>query len=162
MSRDKREIFDELIREVRASQHATARFDQAVADAIGLNMTDMSCLDVLGRLGPMTAGQLAEHTGLSSGAMTTALDRLERSGYARRVRDEQDRRRVVVELTDKAVAVESYYGEHAALSEVLYREYTREQLQLLLGFIRRGRELNERRAAEVEQENLRRRSPAGT
>ena len=52
MSRDKRQVFDELIDEVRRSQTATDRFDQAVADALGLNRTDMRCLDVLEREGP--------------------------------------------------------------------------------------------------------------
>src|SRR3979490_3402685 len=99
MSSRKRKVFEELIYEVRRSQAATDRFDQAVADAIGLNRTDMRCLDVLSREGPVTAGRLAEATGLTSGAMTTALDRLERAGYARRTRDATDRRRVLVEAT---------------------------------------------------------------
>ena len=102
MSSDKRAIFSELISEVRRSQAATQRFDRAVAEAVGLNLTDMGCIDVLSQHGPMTAGQLALQTGLSSGAMTTAIDRLESAGYARRVRDQRDRRRVLVELTEAA------------------------------------------------------------
>ena len=90
--RQKREIFDELIEEVRRSQNATDRFDSAVAEALGLNRTDMRCLDVIQREGAVTAGHLAEATGLTTGAMTVALDRLERAGYARRVRDSRDRR----------------------------------------------------------------------
>jgi DNA-binding MarR family transcriptional regulator len=154
MSRQKRKIFDELINEVRRSQNATDRFDQAVADALGLNRTDMRCLDVLQREGPVTAGRLAEATGLTTGAMTVALDRLERSGYARRVRDGADRRRVVVELTPDVFREPSrFYAEHAAMSERLYQRYTLEQLELLLEFVRQGRELNERQAAVLEQEN---------
>jgi len=152
MSRHKREIFSELIAEVRRSQTATARFDRAVADAIGLNQTDMACLDFLGQHSPVTAGRLAELTGLSSGAMTTALDRLERAGFARRVRDEQDRRRVLVEVTEKVSEINAFYSEHAALANRLYDEYTTEQLQLLLAFVRRSSEFNERRAAELERE----------
>ena len=98
MSRHKRQVFEQLIDEVQRSQLATDRFDQAVADAAGLNRTDMRCLDVLGREGPVTAGRLAEATGLTSGAMTTALDRLERAGLALRTRDAVDRRRVLVHL----------------------------------------------------------------
>jgi DNA-binding MarR family transcriptional regulator len=101
VSRHKRHVFEELIDEIRRSQNATDRFDQAVADALGMNRTDMRCIDVLQREGPVTAGRLAEATGLTTGAMTTALDRLERAGYARRTRDAADRRRVVVELTPK-------------------------------------------------------------
>src|ERR671933_1184232 len=99
MSSRKRELFDELITEVRLSQNATDRFDQAVADALGINRTDMRCTDVLEREGPVTAGRLAEATGLTTGAITTVIDRLERGGFARRLRDPDDRRRVLVDLT---------------------------------------------------------------
>lgn len=154
MSNHKRQVFDELIDEVRRSQNATDRFDQAVADALGLNRTDMRCLDVLEREGPVTAGRLAEATGLTTGAMTTALDRLERAGYARRVPDTADRRRVLVQATPQSLQdAGRFYGEHAALSELLYQRYTEAQLELLLGFVREGREFNERHAAQIEQEN---------
>lgn len=159
MSSDKRVIFSELISEIRRSQGATQRFDRAVADAIGLNLTDMGCIDVLSQQGPMTAGQLALHTGLSSGAMTTAIDRLESAGYARRTRDEQDRRRVLVELTEAASALDRFYAEHVLASERLYRDYTAEQMQLLLVFVRDSREFNETRAAQVERETRERSGP---
>jgi DNA-binding MarR family transcriptional regulator len=151
VSSQKRELFEELLDEVRRSQLATDRFDQAVADAIGLNRTDMRCLDVIEREGPVTAGRLAETTGLTTGAITTVLDRLERAGHARRVRDGSDRRRVLVELTPDAVrCAGQYYAPHAELSERLYKRYTLEQIQLLLEFVREGREFNEREAAKLE------------
>jgi DNA-binding MarR family transcriptional regulator len=156
VSRQKREIYEELIDEVRRSQNATARFDQAVADAVNLNRTDMRCVDALHREGPLTAGQLAEQTGLSAGAMTTALDRLERSGYARRVRDSADRRRVLVELMPRAGELAAFYSGHAAYAERLYQRHSIEQLELLLRFVRESREFNERQAARLEQENGRR------
>jgi DNA-binding MarR family transcriptional regulator len=161
--RQKREIFDELIQEVRRSQNATDRFDSAVAEALGLNRTDMRCLDVLQREGPVTAGHLAEATGLTTGAMTVALDRLERAGYARRVRDSGDRRRVLVELTpDLLEAAAGFYGEHIAMSERLYQRYTLDQLELLLEFVGDGRRFNDRRAAELEQRNRARPAKRGT
>jgi DNA-binding MarR family transcriptional regulator len=151
MSSSKRKVFEELIYEVRRSQAATDRFDQAVADAIGLNRTDMRCLDVIQREGPVPAGRLAEETGLTTGAITTVLDRLERAGFARRVRDPSDRRRVLVELTPEAMhGAGDLYGEHVALAERNYRRYSEQQLGLLLEFIREGRELNEREAAKLE------------
>lgn len=156
MSRHKRKIFDELIDEIRRSQAATQRFDQAVADALGLNRTDMRCVDVLQRAGQLTAGQLAEQTGLSTAAMTTALDRLERLGYARRVRDTHDRRRVMVEITEHTqTAAGRFYAEHGAKAEQLYNRYSTEELELLLAFIREGREFNEARAVQVEQQTRR-------
>ena len=151
--RQKREIFDELIEEVRRSQNATDRFDSAVAEALGLNRTDMRCLDVVQREGPVTAGHLAEATGLTTGAMTVALDRLERAGYA-------DRRRVLVELTPELNSrAAEFYGEHMALSERLYHRYTLDQLELLLEFVGEGRRFNDRKAAELEQRNRGRASP---
>ena len=163
MSSDKRQVFNELVDEVRRSQSATARFDQAVADALELNRTDMRCLDVLEREGSVTAGRLAQATGLTSGAMTVALDRLERAGYARRVRDDSDRRRVLVEITPHAVQEAGrFYSEHEALSERIYQRYSKKQLDLLLQFVREGREFNEGHAERVEQQNRKRRENDAT
>jgi DNA-binding MarR family transcriptional regulator len=154
MSSDKRAIFDELISEVRRSQSATDRFDQAVADALGLNRTDMRCLDTIEREGLVSAGRLAEATGLTSGAITTVLDRLERAGYARRVHDPGDRRRVLVELTQQASErTYEFFESHIALSERLLQRYTQEQLELLLEFVRAGREFNEEHALQIERQN---------
>lgn len=142
---------------MRASQSATARYDQAVADAIGVNRTDMRLLDLLEREGSLTAGQLAADTGLSTGAITTAIDRLERAGYARRIPDANDRRRIYVQPTDTARTIgDRYYSEHAKRAEELYHRYTEEQLELLLGFVRNSREFNEHKAAELEAELLKR------
>jgi DNA-binding MarR family transcriptional regulator len=156
----KRQLFEELVYEVRRSQVATDRYDDAVAEAIGLNRTDMRCLDVIQREGPVPAGRLAEETGLTTGAITTVLDRLERAGFARRTRDPADRRRVLVELAPEARGgAAGYYGEHMAHGERLFRRYSEEQLRLLLEFTREGRELNEREAAKLE---ARRRGEPGT
>jgi DNA-binding MarR family transcriptional regulator len=149
VSSRKQQLLAELTNEVRMSQNATDRFDQAVADALGINRTDMRCTDILEREGAVTAGYLAEATGLTTG---TVIDRLEQRGFARRVRDPHDRRRVLVELTDQARENgRAFYSEHARYAQRLVRRYTEDELQLLLGFVRGGRELNERRAAEIEQ-----------
>lgn len=156
MPGSKRELFEELAGEVRRSQSATDRFDQAVANALGLNRTDMRCMDLLDLEGPLTAGRLAEGAGLTSGAMTAVLDRLERGGQVRRIRDENDRRRVLVEATPQArAAAGAFYGEHARLGEQLFQRYSLSELELLLDFVRRGREFNEQQAALLEAENLR-------
>jgi DNA-binding MarR family transcriptional regulator len=153
MSSRKRQVFSELLDEVRRSQGATDRFDQAVADALGMNRTDMRCTDVLDREGRVSAGRLAEVTGLTSGAITTAIDRLERAGFARRVPDPDDRRRVLVELTPETrERGRSFYLGHAELAEKLYHRYSEEQLRLLRDFVREGREFNEQAAAELEEE----------
>lgn len=151
MTSRKRQLYYELLSEVRRSQAATDRYDEAVAGALGINRTDMRCLDVIESEGPVAAGRLAEATGLTTGAITTVLDRLERRGFAHRVPDPQDRRRVLVELDPQVREGQGeFYGEHMAHAERLYRRYTEAEIELLLAFTREGRELNEREAAKLE------------
>jgi DNA-binding MarR family transcriptional regulator len=71
---------------------------QAAADRIGINSTDLNCLNILSFRGQMTAGELARETGLTTASITGVIDRLEEAGFVRRERDPQDRRRVVVRL----------------------------------------------------------------
>jgi DNA-binding MarR family transcriptional regulator len=92
----------ELGLEIRRHQNAQDLFDEAACAHLGINRSDGRALDILDQHGRLTAGRLAAESGLSSGAITTLLDRLERAGYVRRLRDEGDRRRVLVELTDLA------------------------------------------------------------
>ena len=136
--------------EVRRSQNRTDAYDEAVAEAIGINRTDHRCLDVLEQEGGATAGRLAELMGLTTGAVTTVLDRLERAGLARRVRDESDRRRVHVVLTEKAGEVLwPFYEPLQRLGEELYSRYSDDELALLLGFLVAGAELYEEVFAEL-------------
>ena len=84
-----------------ASRKAGAQsviLSETVARLAGLNPTDLECLDLLNLAGPQTAGQLAAQTGLTTGAMTAVIDRLEQSGFVKRRDDPSDRRRVLVEL----------------------------------------------------------------
>jgi DNA-binding MarR family transcriptional regulator len=136
--------------EVRRSQNRTDAYDEAVAEAIGINRTDHRCLDILEQEGGATAGRLAELMGLTTGAVTTVLDRLERAGLARRVRDESDRRRVHVVLTEKAGEVLwPFYEPLQRLGEELYSRYSDDELALLLGFLVAGAELYEEVFAEL-------------
>ena len=87
---------------MRANQRATDVVDDLVCQLLGVNRTDARCLDILDQQGSMSAGDLAEASRLTTGAITAVIDRLERAGYARRVPDPSDRRRVLVEPTEKA------------------------------------------------------------
>jgi DNA-binding MarR family transcriptional regulator len=152
MSRQKKnELIDELQLEVRAGQAAVDQMDDAACRALGINRTDGRCLDVIDREGPVAAGRLAEASGLTTAAVTAVIDRLERAGYARRVGDPKDRRRVLVELTPLArERSEVIWGPYAVFGQVLGR-YTVEELELLRDFHRMGREYNEQRAAVVRK-----------
>jgi DNA-binding MarR family transcriptional regulator len=149
MSRE--ELIRELVLEIRGSQTETDAVDQAAADYMGINRTDLRCLDILDRQEkPMTAGMLADHSGLTTGAVTTVIDRLERAGLARRLQDPSDRRRVLVEPTAKAMRLGAeLYGGLAQETGPLFARYSDEELKLLIGFLRAGREMNRRQAARI-------------
>lgn len=96
---DSAALVDEVGVELDELRRAGDQLDEAVALQFGLNRTDLRCLGILYRRGRVTAGELAEESGLTPGAITTVLDRLERGGYANRVPDPADRRRVLVVST---------------------------------------------------------------
>jgi len=133
----KDELAEALGDAFRASQNRTQAFDDLAAEQLGVNLTDLRCIDVVERLGHPTAGEVARAAGLSSGAMTAALDRLERVGYVRRTADERDRRVVRVELTDLArERANEIYGPMAETWGRHVRRYTAEELRFLLRFLR--------------------------
>ncbi len=106
LSRDARIALGmELGNAARISQRASAALDDAIAQFFGINSTDGRAMDVLEQLGPMTAGDLAGHLKVTSGAVTALVDRLERLGFVERVRDTEDRRRVYVQPTQGALEI---------------------------------------------------------
>jgi DNA-binding MarR family transcriptional regulator len=91
------EIIQAIIEKRREMSTETIMFHQAVADVLGLHITDHKCLDLIHHYGAMPAGRLAELTGLTTGAVTGIIDRLEEAGYVSRTDDPKDRRRIIVE-----------------------------------------------------------------
>ena len=127
---------DETLRTVGAQ---SVLISDAVAKLVGLNSTDLECLDLLGLAGATTAGQLATATGLTTGAMTAVIDRLERAGFARRVRDAGDRRCVLVEARlEKLRRIEMLYRPIAAAVARLNEEYGDRQLAVIVDYLSRA------------------------
>jgi DNA-binding MarR family transcriptional regulator len=152
MSRESKvELIRQLMDAVRASQTATDLMDDAACHALGINRTDGRCVDIIDREGPITAGKLAERAALTTAGVTIVLDRLEKAGYARRVRDERDRRRVLVEVTPLVRERSSQIWGPVEQFERELRRYSADELRLLRDFHRRGAEWNEGRAAEVRK-----------
>jgi DNA-binding MarR family transcriptional regulator len=145
---ERQRLYLELGAEVRANQRATDIVDDLVCQLLGINRSDVRCLDILDEHGRMSAGDLAEASRLTTGAITAVIDRLERAGYARRVPDPSDRRRVLVEPTEKAfqASMELMVEPMAELTKPLTTLYSDEQLRLIMDFTRRGREIQERHA----------------
>jgi DNA-binding MarR family transcriptional regulator len=136
----------ELSALVRLYQRDVDRFDQAVADRLGVNRTDLRCLDILtdeaGSGRRLSPKELAEKSGMSPSAITTVLDRLERAGYAQRVSDDGNRRRVLVALTPLlAKLTEEIFAPVAAAGQAHVAGYSDDELDLLLGFFARAHEL---------------------
>jgi len=148
--RSRDELIQEFIAAVRASQTATDMLDAAVADYLGIDRTAYRCLDILDQEGPMTAGRLAERARLSPGAMTALLDRLERKGLARRSRDTEDRRRVLVEVTPelRQQAAQLYGTPEEGADELA--AFTDEQLEFLTAFLRGSVAYQEERMRRLE------------
>lgn len=113
MSRiDRATLHASLFGHIRRFIAGAILFNQKVADRAGIPLTDMQCLNILELLGPVTPGKLAECTGLSTGGVTVMLDRLEKSGYARRERNPHDRRSVLVLANaQKMRMLHTYYDE---------------------------------------------------
>ena len=146
---ESRALLDELVHWTRAFQRACDTMDEAAVEHMGINRSDGRCLDIIQERGAVSAGELADALGLSPGAITTLVDRLERDGMVRRQHDPDDRRKVVIELTDLAnQAVYELYGPLAEGYEWLFSR-TPEQLALLRDFMRYGTELNLENAARA-------------
>jgi DNA-binding MarR family transcriptional regulator len=94
---NREEIIQTIVDKFREMSTETIMFHQAVADELGLYITDHKCMDIIHRFGAMPAGRLGEMTGLTTGAITGMIDRLEKAGYVRRANDPKDRRKTIVE-----------------------------------------------------------------
>jgi DNA-binding MarR family transcriptional regulator len=136
------QLTQELGAVVRMHQNAVDAVDEAATQLLGINRTDGRCLDLIDQAGRLTAGQLAERSGLTSGAVTAVLDRLEQAGLIVRVRDDVDRRRVFVELTPEAHRrVGEIYGPIAHEGAALMARYSDEQLAAFAEMTRAATEL---------------------
>lgn len=119
---------------------AMVNFHAATGKLLGLSAVERKCMDTLRILGPVPAGTIAEHTGLTTGAVTGLVDRLEKAGYAKRTRDPQDRRKVLVELVPNeqvdALTAAVFIPFGAEITELMSR-YTPAELQAISDWIRR-------------------------
>ena len=135
----KAQLIDRLGDEFRINQNRTQLFDDIAAQHLGINQTDLRCLDILQRLGGATAGELAREAGLTTGGVTAVVDRLERIGYTRRIRDRDDRRQVRIEQTPEFLErAWKIWGPMEAAWKAQSRRFTREQLEFLLRFLSEG------------------------
>jgi DNA-binding MarR family transcriptional regulator len=139
------ELVDRLSELMRRASTYGLLIHQSIADQLGLIPTDLKCLDAARGERQLTAGRLAEITGLSTSATTAALDRLERRGFIRRVRDDHDRRRVFVVSTGQheTETARLFSLRDTATTEIM-DDYDNDQLAFLADFLERLNAANER------------------
>lgn len=147
------ELIDQVGAELDELRRAGDQLDEAVALQFGMNRTDLRCLGILYRRGRVTAGELAEESGLTPGAITTVLDRLEKGGYANRVADPADRRRVLVVSTVATRQIGArIQGEVELATRALLEDRTAEQLSVISDYLRGTRGVYESQIAALTAE----------
>ena len=140
--RKKSELIDELVREFRTSGNQDDAFDTLAAQRLGVNETDLHCLNIVENAGGITAGKLAVLSGLTTGAVTGVIDRLEHHGFARRVPDPEDRRRVRIEVTRAFYArADKIWGPVRADWGRALAKFSNEELELITEFLRVSNEV---------------------
>jgi DNA-binding MarR family transcriptional regulator len=146
---------DEVLYELKSLAGDLDLLDGRLAEQHGISRTDLRVLEFLSRGGPASAGQLAEVAGLTTGATTTAIDRLEHAGLARRGADPSDGRRVLVALTPAGMhrAAETLANLRKAAGGLL-EAYTGEELLRLRDFVHGTRDAVAAHTASVRRQHL--------
>jgi DNA-binding MarR family transcriptional regulator len=128
----------ELLLAMRRTGAVLQLLGQRAADRLGINPTDLNCLNIVALSGSMTAGDLARATGLTTASITGVLDRLEEAGFVRRERDATDRRRVVVRLNagPRLREVGPVFAPMVQAMRTALAGYEEDQLRTLLEFQR--------------------------
>lgn len=154
MGPSREELLAELREAGRVHSNAAVMYHAAISARMGLSAVEEKTLDLLQRSGALSAGELGELTGLAPASVTGLIDRLERKGFARRVRDPQDRRRVNVEIAPGVEArFAPLFAPFATRLADLYAEYSDAELAVILDFLHRSARIQrEATHALTEQE----------
>jgi DNA-binding MarR family transcriptional regulator len=148
----RRELLGKLWELGRTMSTQTVFLHQALAQSAGLNATDTKCIDLILHAPPegATAGWLSDMSGLTTGAITHILDRLEKRGFVRRQRDTQDRRKVFVRVREESL--KPLIPKYEAIGKAymsLVEQYSDDQLQLICEYLQKSSEVSQRELAKV-------------
>jgi DNA-binding MarR family transcriptional regulator len=147
---------DAIAAQGRANSTATVLFHAAIAERLGLNPSDHKCADLMmSQSEPCTPGRLAELTGLSTGAITGVIDRLERAGFLEREHDPEDRRRVLLRLTQtRAPEMQALFAPLGKRMRAVCDNFTIAELAVVLRFMREINVVTEELAADLRSGQL--------
>jgi DNA-binding MarR family transcriptional regulator len=156
---DRAALLAAVLREVRRMTAQSVLIGQAVSERFGLASSDLECLDLALLSGGATAGEFAKATGLTTGAITGVIDRLERAGYVRRERDPADRRKVIVRARPvKTRRIAPLYDSLQREMTALWSAYDDRQLALILDFLTRSCDLAVQEIAKLQPKKRARRA----
>jgi DNA-binding MarR family transcriptional regulator len=140
VSTDRRDLIAALMRAMRESSAQGVLFSHAVAACSGISSSDLECLDIILLSDRASAGELAKATGLTTGAMTGVLDRLEKAGFVQRQRDAADRRKVwITALPEAERQIAPLFLALAAEIDAVLSDYDTAVLKTMLEFYGRAR-----------------------
>ncbi|GIH51020.1 MarR family protein [Microbispora rosea] len=147
------DLMARLLDALRRNGAWSVSMSQAAAERIGVNTTDLHCLNLLSD-GPMTAGEMARRAGITTASVTGVIDRLEAAGYVRRERDDSDRRKVTVTLQVQRAAqdVAPVFRPFVQAWRGAMDDYTDEQLELIATFLSRTQEVFQSEVARMRAE----------
>jgi DNA-binding MarR family transcriptional regulator len=149
------DLVERVSLEIRRMGAHSVMMSQVIADRFGLHTTDLECLDLINMRGKTTAGELAQATGLTSGAMTALLDRLERAGYITRAHDSVDRRRITIQVREDAIApVKTVYAPIGERMAELWSSFTADELETIAQFLKRSTDLGVICIEEIRKETV--------
>jgi DNA-binding MarR family transcriptional regulator len=148
----RRELLNKLWNLGRTMSTQTVFLHQAIAQSVGLNATDTKCIDLIlrGPGGSVTAGWLSDMTGLTTGAITHILDRLEKRQYIERVRDMEDRRKVFIRVRPESL--EPLIPKYEAIGKAymqLVDQYGDKELQLICDYLEKTSDVSGRELAKM-------------
>ncbi|HVD51436.1 MAG TPA: MarR family transcriptional regulator [Candidatus Udaeobacter sp.] len=146
------ELIKDIVVAIQDEQTQNAFLSNAIAERLDVTSNELEVLGTLVARGPLSAGDLAKRTGLTSGAVTRLIDRLVERGSVRRLADPEDRRRVLVEITPAALkACAPFYDPIAREGTALLEERTEKELEVILEYLRISYEFTKRHTERVER-----------
>lgn len=146
-------LFEEVSQAGREESRLSVLFRHLIAQKAGSNITDQECMDFLMEMGKATPGDLARMTGLTTGAITSVIDRLERAGYVKRERDTKDRRKIFVRpIAGSTEKIDNIYSSF--VEEVLecIDKYSDSELELIRDHYQNMAKIFARQIEKLKQE----------
>jgi DNA-binding MarR family transcriptional regulator len=151
-SQRRAKLLAELETAGRSLSTAAVMFHTTLSASLGLSATEEKALDLLDRLGPLTAKQLAQHSGLAPASVTGLVDRLERKGFAFRHPDPNDGRRVLIKTSpDRLAPLSALFADWAHKLDELYAGYSDRELATILHFLQTATELQREATARLSE-----------